>query len=91
MVVAKFTEFFGADQSNQLYMYGTARPKPVPMMKLPTANIPKFTAKVTVKNPMVEIKKPIGKILSCNFLKKRPNEAPTGILTKLKIPDKTDN
>ena len=35
IVVAKLTEFFGALQSSQLYIYGTERPKPIPKIKLP--------------------------------------------------------
>lgn len=85
-VVAKLTEFFGALQSSQLYMYGTESPKPIPKTKLPTASMAKLTDNAMIKKPSETIRKPIGKILSCNFLKKKPNEAPTGILTKFKIP-----
>ena len=86
IVVAKLTEFFGALQSSQLYIYGTERPKPIPKIKPPIASMTKLTDIAITKKPIATIKKLIGKILSCNLLKKKPNEAPTGILTRFKIP-----
>ena len=52
IVVAKLTEFFGALQSSQLYIYGTERPKPIPKIKLPIASMTKLTDIAITKKPM---------------------------------------
>ena len=51
-------------------------------------NTPKLSnTKITTRvRPKVTSKKPIGKILSRNFLKKNPNDAPIGIPTKVEKP-----
>lgn len=90
MVVAKLTEFAGADQSSQLYIYGTPKPKPIPKIKQPRLNITKLLAKAIIKKPIATKPNPNGKILSCSFLKKNPNDAPIGMPTKFKTPVKAE-
>ena len=90
MVVAKLTEFAGADQSSQLYIYGTPKPKPIPKIKQPRLNITKLLAKAIIKKPIATKPNPNGKILSCSFLKKNPNDSPIGMPTKFKTPVKAE-
>lgn len=50
-VVARLTEPAGAAQSSQLYMYGTDKPKPIPMMTELIVSITKLVEKATAKKP----------------------------------------
>lgn len=89
-VVARLTEPAGAAQSSQLYMYGTDKPKPIPMMTELIVSITKLVEKATAKKPTATMPKPRGKILSCSRFMKKPKEAPIGIETKLRQPAKTE-
>ena len=42
IVVAKLTEFCGAAHSSQLYIYGTANPKPMPVITMDKSRMAKF-------------------------------------------------
>ena len=59
IVVAKLTEFCGADQSSQLYIYGIESPKPTPKTKLAHDSIAKLTEKAINKKPAATMAKPV--------------------------------